>query len=125
VIKLKSWENEYDQELERAISARTKGNEGMARVCSRRAAGHIIGEYLRKRGLKGINNGAYARLTLFISLPDVDAKCKEVCQHFLMKVDQKHNLPGDADLIRDVIRLRKHLLDKNIIDYAHTSDHQQ
>ena len=36
----------YDQEINRAEKARQDGNEGMARVCARRAAGIVVGEYL-------------------------------------------------------------------------------
>ena len=81
----------------------------MARVCARRAAGIVIGEYLRRRGVSGFANSAYSRLTLFFTLPDTDEKCKEICEHFLMKVNQKHQLPVKADLVADAIWLKQQL----------------
>ena len=36
--------SEVDHEIERAIAARMAGNEGMARVCARRAVGIILGD---------------------------------------------------------------------------------
>ncbi|HSB65071.1 MAG TPA: hypothetical protein VLD65_00750 [Anaerolineales bacterium] len=108
----KLWESDYNKELERAEQARLERNEGMARVCARRAAGILIGEYLRRRGVSGLTNSAYDRLTFFNSLQDVDEDCKQVCRHFLLKVNQEHNLPMNADLIHDVIWLKNQLLNK-------------
>ena len=109
-----SWEDEYWKETERAYQARFDGKEGMARVCARRAAGLVIGEYLRRRGISGLNNSAYDRLNIFIDLLDVDENCKEVARHFLLKVSTDHNLPVDIDLISDVTWLKNKLLQGNI-----------
>ena len=38
-------------ELKMAEAARLSGNEGRSRVCARRAAGHIAGEYIHRKGL--------------------------------------------------------------------------
>ena len=40
-----------NQELEMARSSRCSGNEGRARVCARRAAGHVVGEYLTRNDI--------------------------------------------------------------------------
>lgn len=106
----RAWEGDYYKELQRANQARSVGNEGMARVCARRAAGIIVGEYLHRRGMSGISNSARDRLALFITLTDVDDNCKELGTHFLMKVNQAHNLPINADLIHDVMWLKSQLL---------------
>ncbi len=104
------WKVEYKNEIERALLARSDGNEGMARVCARRAAGIIIGEYLNQLGYSSMSNSAYDRLSLFITLPNVDKKHKEVARHFLIKVNLNHNLPVKADLISDVIWLKENLI---------------
>jgi hypothetical protein len=106
----KLWNSEYNKEIERALLARSNGNEGMARVCARRAAGIIIGEYLNRRGYSSLSNSAYERLSIFNGLPDVEKIYKEIANHFLMKVDPDHNLPMKADLISDVIWLEENLL---------------
>jgi hypothetical protein len=36
---MENWQERYQNELERGEQARRDGNEGMARVCARRAAG--------------------------------------------------------------------------------------
>lgn len=105
-----TWKSEYEKEIEHAISARAKGNEGMARVCARRAAGVIIREYLFRRGYASLSSSAYERLSMFSSLPDVDEQLKNISNHFLMKVNNDHNLPLDADLISEVQWLTNNLL---------------
>jgi hypothetical protein len=104
------WKTEYENEIEHAISARVIGNEGMARVCARRAAGIIIGEYLNRRGYTNLSNSAFDRMLEFLSLPDVDKKYKDITNHFLLKVNTNHDLPVDADLISDAQWLVKNLL---------------
>jgi hypothetical protein len=110
-MKLKAlWKVEYKKEVEHAIIARLNGNEGMARVCARRAAGIVIGEYLKRLGYSNLTHSSFDRLSLFDSFPDVNENYKEVASHFLIKVNPDHKFPLDADLISDVIWLEKSLL---------------
>ncbi len=83
----------------------------MARVCARRAAGIVVGEYLQRHGVSILNNSAYDRLSILIEMPEVDDQCRRVCRHFLMKVNQEHKLPVEADLIREATWLENNLLD--------------
>ncbi|OGO12856.1 MAG: hypothetical protein A2Y53_07340 [Chloroflexi bacterium RBG_16_47_49] len=108
------WKREYVNEIQHAISAREKSNEGMARVCARRAAGIIIGEYLSRRGHTNLSGSTFDRLSIFVSLPEVEDQYRDIASHFLMKVNPDHNLPVDADLIRDAQWLAKNLLLENI-----------
>jgi hypothetical protein len=105
-----SWKQEYQEEIEHAIQARSTGNEGMARVCARRAAGIVIGEYLLHRGFTNIIHSAYERISVFNDLPDVDLKCKEIASHFLLKVNPDHTLPLEVDLINEAMWLEKTLM---------------
>ncbi len=113
MITKANWQEEYKQEIARATLARRNRNEGMARVCARRAAGIVIGEYLLRQGLFNLNQSAYDRLHLFSSLPQVDERLKNISNHFLMKVNHHHNLPVDADLVNEVQWLAKELLLEN------------
>lgn len=108
---MNNWSVDYLTEIEHALLARSQGNEGMARVCARRAAGIVIGEYLHQRGLADIHYSAYECLSRFLDLPDIDNAYKQVVGHFIMKVNPEHNLPGDADLISEAIWLKTHLLE--------------
>ncbi len=108
------WWIAYQHEFEHALSARSSGNEGMARVCARRAAGIVIGEYLERRGVTNLTHSAYGRLTMFTDLPDVNQNLKLIVGHFLLKVDHDQKLPGNIDLIADVQFLENELLNNNI-----------
>jgi hypothetical protein len=102
VISKAEWKSKYNKEIERAISARKEGNEGMARVCARRAAGIVIGEYLDRRGYTHLSYSAYDRLSLFNSLPDVEDQLKGIANHFLLRVNPDHQLPVVVDLVNEV-----------------------
>lgn len=104
------------EELLRAELARAEGNEGMARVCARRAAGLIAGEYLRRRGLAHLNPSAYARLQYLLSLPDLSPQVQEIASHFMVRITTNHTLPVDADLVAEAHWLGKELLDINLQD---------
>jgi hypothetical protein len=104
------WKEEFQNEIKLALQARDSGNEGMARVCARRAAGIVIGEYLARHGHINISTSAHTRLSLFISLPDVDQSLKVVARHFLIKVNPEHELPIPADLINEAKWLEKSLI---------------
>jgi hypothetical protein len=104
------WKQEYDNEIEHAISARKAGNEGMARVCARRAIGIILGEYLTHQGYTNISNSTIDRLSIFISLPELDKHTQEIAKHFLLKVNPDYKLPEGLDLINDAKWLRLNLM---------------
>jgi hypothetical protein len=108
-----SWQDEYKTEIEHAVQARLGGNEGMARVCARRAAGIVIGEYLHRHGYLHLTTSAYDRLTLFSSLPEIDQLNKQIADHLLTKVDHDRKLPLDIDLVSEVMWLKKSLLNGN------------
>ena len=107
-------EAEYQKEIEHAILARSNGNEGMARVCARRAAGVVIGEYLNRCGYSNLTHSAYARLSIFMNLPNANQKNKEIASHLLLKVNKDHLLPVEADLLNEVMWLKESLLSKSI-----------
>ncbi len=108
------WKETYDKELRRAVQARQEGNEGMSRVCARRAAGVIIGEYLQRRGFTGLTKSTYDRIRAILALPDVDESIKQVSYHFIMKVNQEHGLASGTDLIQEAAWLKYILLEGQI-----------
>lgn len=105
-----NWKLEYQREIEHATAVREAGNEGMARVCARRAAGIIIGEYLRRNGYTNISTSIFDQLSFFISLPGIESQCQDIASHLLMKVNSDHSLPNDVDLISDAHWLAENLL---------------
>jgi len=107
------WKDGFDHEINQAILARDNGNEGMARVCARRAVGILIGEYFYRHGYGNQSASAYDRLSRFTSLPEVDEQVKTMCNHFLLKVDNDHNLPAGVDLLVEAQWLAHHYFPDN------------
>jgi hypothetical protein len=107
---LTKWQFRFEDELHQAELARAAGNEGRARVCARRAAGIVVGEYLHRRGLPSPGPSAYDRLMLISSLPDLSPALREIAQHFLVRVTTDYTLPIQADLIIEAHQLAEGLL---------------
>lgn len=110
-MSAKTWLRHYTAELDRAHEARRSGNEGMARVCARRAVGWLLGEYFSRRGIRFQSPSAYERLKFLIGLDGVPDDVKRVAGHFTIRITPDHALPIDADLIQEAHWLREKLLD--------------
>jgi hypothetical protein len=100
-MEKQTWREKFEAELTQAQAARVSGNEGMARVCSRRAAGIAIGEYLERRNIILPKTSAYDRLKFLLSDQGIPIEVRVVLEHFLARIDTDHNLPVDADLISE------------------------
>lgn len=109
------WKDRLQRELDQAESARREGNEGMARVCARRAAGIVIGEYLRRRGTPAATANAYELLKMLAEQPDVSPKVREVSRHMLLRITPDHQLPVEADLVGEARWLAAELLDHEAV----------
>jgi hypothetical protein len=108
-----TWELLFLQEIQQAETARTAGKEGMARVCARRAAGIVIGEYLRRNGLSNVDSSAYDRLRYLYTLPEISPQTRLVISHLLTRVTPDHSLPLEVDLIAETRWLKNNLLSVN------------
>jgi hypothetical protein len=106
------WQSQFESEMQQASKARAAGNEGMARVCARRAAGIVIGEYFRRSDRPLNTPSAYDRLKQLSRLPGVPAPALEAASHLAMRVTLDFKLPVEADLLADARRLRQELLDE-------------
>lgn len=95
------WLHVFQQEIERAEAARETGNEGMARVCARRAAGVVIGEYFRLKGVDLGKMGAYDRLHYLIKQNSTPTEIRQIAEHFVLRVTPERTLPIEADLIAE------------------------
>jgi quercetin dioxygenase-like cupin family protein len=96
-----TWKHKFEAELKQAEAAREAGNEGMARVCARRAAGHVLSEYFTRQELPFYGPSAYDHLKTLQDLPDVPEQVQEVARHFLVRITPEHTLPVEADLIAE------------------------
>lgn len=101
ISAMKDWREEIQEEFERAEGARTRGNEGQARVCARRAAGIAAREYLTRQGEKVRTSSAYDLLNLLKEDPRLSPALKRIAEYLTLRVNEEFKLPVDVDLIAE------------------------
>ena len=111
-IQMENWLIKFNQEVETAHSARSRGNEGMARVCARRAAGAIAGEFLRRCNAPDPGPNAYDRLSILAQMIELSGETRQIVSHFLLRITPEHTLPVEADLIAEATWLKEKLLNQ-------------
>jgi hypothetical protein len=94
-----------EKELENAEGARQRENEGMARVCARRAAGLAAQEFLKHQGVQIRRGSAYDALKLLVSYPGLAPEMQAAAAHLTATVSQEFTLPENVDLIADARNL--------------------
>ncbi|HEY4718435.1 MAG TPA: hypothetical protein VIH14_05420 [Anaerolineales bacterium] len=100
-VNSNQWRQRVERELARAKAARTKGNEGRARVCARRASGWAVEAYLQQRGLRLPTPSVLDQMRYLLTLPGITPRHKEILQH-LLTVKQKSDLDADSFFPLDV-----------------------
>ncbi len=90
-----------EKELEAAEQARDSHNEGMARVCARRAAGLAAQEFLKHQGVQLRRGSAYDALKLLAAYPGLAQEVQAAAAHLTMTVSPQFSLPDNIDLIED------------------------
>lgn len=94
-------ESEIQREFETALRARANKNEGQARVCSRRAAGAAIRDYLSRKEIPLPSRSAHTLLTFIQSAAPLPSELKIYAAHLTVRVTEEFKLPIDADLIAE------------------------
>ena len=105
------WKEKLQKEFERAQIARAGGNEGQARVCSRRAAGIAIREYYTRRGYHVRTPSAYDLLQMLEDEPQLSPELKQSASYLTLRVNEKFKLPVDVDLLDEAHKLCNGLLE--------------
>jgi len=90
-----------EAELRQAEQARAGGNEGMARVCARRAAGIAIRGFYQARGEQVRSTSAVDLLEQIRSDERLPADIHTVAGHLLQRVTPEYQLPIAADLLAE------------------------
>lgn len=104
------WRKTFAAEIEKAEAARAVGNEGMARVCARRAAGILAGEFLRRLGQELVDPSAYTRIVAASQRAELTPQARRSLNLFLLRVTTDHALPVEADLVAEAKWLAQTLL---------------
>lgn len=102
-----------DTELDKAKQARTRGNEGQARVCARRAAGIAIREFLSRRQICPPFTSAMDLLALIKDDPHLPSDLKLIADHLTLRVTEEFKLPIQVDLIAEAELFCEQLLKTN------------
>lgn len=105
-----TWTDQFSAELQKGLQARSENNEGMARVCARRAAGEVIREYYRRQQLPLAKPSALHALRTLSQAEHVSPRVREIAAHFVWQITLEHTLPGDIDLLAEVQWLAEELL---------------
>lgn len=104
-------QEEWKAELLAAEKARQAGNEGMARVCARRAAGAVARAYLLSRRAHPAPRNAYQALQCLASWNEAGEEVRQAAERLTMQVTRQHTLPVEADLIEDARMLCERLVE--------------
>ena len=107
------WKPKYLRELQRGEQARAEGNEGMARVCARRAAGVVVREYFHRQNISMPKPGALNALKILSQSEQVSLRVRDIAVHFVWQITTEHLLPGDVDLLAEARWLANELLDES------------
>ncbi|MGA7193325.1 MAG: hypothetical protein WBW94_06805 [Anaerolineales bacterium] len=102
-------QEQIDAEFERAQQARSRGNEGQARVCARRAAGIAAREYFVRRGETIRTPSAFDLLNLLIEDSSLSDDLRQLAAHLTLRVNEEFKLPADIDLIAEAKKLYERL----------------
>lgn len=92
---------EITRELNLATKARLDKNEGMARVCARRAAGLAARAFLAYRGCSSPNPSALDALIIIRDHPDLPQALRQHAAHLTLRLSRNHELPNAVDLLTE------------------------
>jgi len=104
------WHSRFEAEISKAVAARSRANEGQARVCARRAAGIAAAEYLARRGLAARSVSAIDALQQLMQDASLPAEVRGLTEHLIQPVGLDFRLPPGIDLVAEARRLRELLL---------------
>jgi len=97
-----------DAELERAKKALAEGNEGMARVCARRAVGVAVSFWLESNTREHYGTSAMNRLRSIQKDDTIPQEIKNAAEKLTTHINNSDTLPFTDDPLNDA---------KIIIDY--------
>lgn len=105
-----NWKDELQREFEQAEAARTRGNEGRARVCARRAAGIAAREYLQRIGQPVQTASVLTLLDHLQAQTALTPDLRQAAAHLTLRVTEAFSLPVPIDLIVEAKKLCRALL---------------
>lgn len=104
--------NRIKLELDQAYLFRTRGKEGRARVCARRAAGWAVAAFRQQRSGVETHPNAYHQLRWFRKLEDMPIQLRKAADRLIIHVTESHELPHQQDPLEDAEMIVYALLKK-------------
>ncbi len=102
---------QIEGELIQARLARREGNEGMARVCARRAAGWAAGYFFESQLGDPPTPNAYLLLKKLKNHSDIPLQLREAASRLTTRITITHEIPFKEDPIEDARMIVQALLD--------------
>jgi len=93
--------------MNRAALARLNQNEGMARVCARRASGWAIKGFLSANKIPIPTPNAFALLNNEKVRSVMPIEVQTTLDHLTQRIDVNHQLPGGIDLLKETNEMIK------------------
>lgn len=103
---------EIHDEMTAAYDARHAGNEGMARVCARRAAGWAIGRRYHEQLPETATSNAYLLLTWLKEQDEVADTLRAAADRLTTRITEDHDLPHSEDPLEDAEHLVTVMIEK-------------
>jgi hypothetical protein len=100
MIKMDYWQIAHN-EINKAYQARQNRNEGMARVCARRAAGAAVKGYLSANKIPIPTPTSIDLLQDRRALEHIPQQLRSTMEHLTLRVGADHNLPAGIDLLSE------------------------
>ena len=104
------WKIGFSLEIQRAVDARARGNEGQARVCARRAAGIVVREYFQRNHMPVHSPSAYALLVELAGMSGLPENVRKAAESLTLRVSAEFTLPAELDLVESARLLAENLL---------------
>ena len=101
---------QIDKELSTAKHAQKIGNDGMVRVCARRAAGNAIGFWLETNPRPGWGVDAIGRLKNLQHDETIPTDVRDAAARLTTKITEQFTSPFPTDPIHDSEIIIRHLL---------------
>jgi hypothetical protein len=104
------WKEAIAGELRRSEEARARGNEGMARVCARRAAGWAIQAHLGQRGIDLHTTSVLDHFRYMQTEPSTAPDLLPLLEHLIQpklrpNIEEDSFFPEGIDLLADAQQL--------------------
>ena len=104
-----SWRDQIEQELAKASEGLKNGNDGLARVCARRAVALASQHWAEQRNLPAWQGDAIHQLRQIQGETTFTSSVREAAKRLLTKVTEQEQSPMTTDPITDAHIILDHL----------------